>query len=54
MVGRRKNDGVSEAVAVAEVEAVENRDKNHGRTDTDRATGTAPAHSTWDSAAATA
>ena len=50
----KENEEVSEAVAVAEVEAVENRDKNHGRAATDSAAGTAPARTTWDSAAATA
>ena len=50
----KENEGISKAVAVAEVEAVENLDRNHGRAATDCATSTAPAHSTWDSAAATA
>ena len=39
---------------VAEVEAVENRDKNHGRASADSATYTAPAHTVWVSPAATA
>ena len=46
--------GVSEVVAVTEVEVVENRDKNHGPTAADNAASTAPAHTTWDSAAAPA
>ena len=48
-----ENEGVSEAVAVAEVEAGEYRDKKHGRAAADSATHTAPAHSAWDSPAAT-
>ena len=51
---RKKMREVSEAVAVAEVVAVENRDKNDGRAAADSATYTAPAHSAWDSPAATA
>ena len=39
---------------MTEVEVVENRDKNHGRAATDNAASTGPAHTTWDSAAATA
>ena len=39
---------------MAEVEAVEHRDKKHGRAAADSATHTAPAHSAWDSPAATA
>ena len=50
----KENEGVSEVVAVTEVEVVENRDKNHGRAATDSATSTAPAHSAWDFASATA
>ena len=41
-------------MVVAEVEVVEDRDRNHGRVAADSATHTAPAHSAWDSAAATA
>lgn len=37
-----ENEEVFEAVAVAEVEAVENRDQNHGRPAADSATCTAP------------
>ena len=44
-VGRRqKNEGASEALAVAEVEAVENRDKNNRRAAADSATYIASAH----------
>ena len=41
----KENEGVSEAVAVAEVETVDNRDKNHGRAAADSATCTASVHS---------
>ena len=48
----KEKKGVSEAVAVAEVVAVENRDKNNGRAAAISATYTASAHSAWDSPAA--
>ena len=38
---------------MAEVDAVENRDKDHGRAAADSVTYTAPAHSAWDSPTAT-
>ena len=44
----KENEGVSEAVAVAEVEAVENRDKNLGRAAADNAASSAVAYTTWD------
>ena len=47
-------EGVSKVVTVTEFEVVENRDKKHGRAATDNAASTAPAHTTWDPAAATA
>ena len=50
----KENEVVSEALAEAEVDAVENRDKDHGRAAADSVTYTAPAHSAWDTPAATA
>ena len=44
----KDNEGVSEVTTVAEVEVVENRDRNHGRVAADNAVSTAPAHNTWD------
>ena len=39
---------------MAEIEVVENRDRNQGRAVTDNAVSTAPAHTTWHTATATA
>ena len=41
-------------LAVAEVEVVDDRDKNLGRAAADNAASSAAAHTTWDSAGATA
>ena len=48
-----EKERVSEVVAVAELEVVDNRDKDLGRAAADSATYIAPAHNTWDSPAET-
>ena len=53
-VPTKDNEGATEVASEAEVEVVENRDRNHGRAATGNARSATPASTTWDSTMALA